>query len=131
MENSIFIHIFAYIVLRNTLFVSKSRFLGSKNFCVNRIYISICTITCQIERMFLTILLHYYHMQYCMYSIFLLKSVIYPIARSILPYHTLIYLPQVTIMFTSTTQCRYDNHLFQGLYSQSLYSCSMRYILKY
>ena len=30
-ENSIFTHIFAYIVLRATFFVSKSGFLGSKN----------------------------------------------------------------------------------------------------
>ena len=63
--------------------------------------------------------------------IYLLNLQIYPVARSILPYHTLIYLPQITVMFTFTTQCRYNTHLFQGPYSQSLYSCSMRFVLKY
>ena len=59
-----FTHIFAYIVLRGTIFVSKSRFLASKNLFMMW-YISIGTITNQIKRMFLTIFLHYFHMQYC------------------------------------------------------------------
>ena len=92
------------------------------------------TITYQVRRIFLTIFLHYLHRPYCFifqYSILFSKLVINVIARSILPYHTLIYLSQVTVMFIFTTQCRHDTHLFQEPNSLKLYSCSMKFVLKY